>query len=188
MSTRIPSLVFAAIILVVAAVVCIESASLVVWTPIGPGPGFFTVILGGLLGALAIGVAWENRSALVAVRHSRASDAPDASRVHEEPLAGPDPADTDAPVAADAAPLAGGRPGGRLKLLLVAAPLIVLPFVFELLGFRVSVFALLAYLLIYVERRRVISSLVLAVVTSIAAFYVFADLLSVSLPIGVLGV
>lgn len=184
MSARVPHLVFAGVLLIIAAVVCVESASLVVWTPIGPGPGFFTVILGGLLGVLAVGLAWENRR-----------EAASAS----SPTGGDDPTDEDAPVvtdttapdsttaAAGALP-ASGRPGGRLKLLLVAAPLIVLPFVFELLGFRVSVVALLSYLLIYVERRRVIPSLLLAVLASIVAFYVFADLLAVSLPIGVLGV
>ncbi|WP_033296235.1 tripartite tricarboxylate transporter TctB family protein [Amycolatopsis jejuensis] len=147
-------LVFGAVILAVAVVVCVQSAALVIWTPIGPGPGFFTVILGAILGLLALGVMWEHRK-------------PDGAEPRREKQT------------------VRRRPP---RVWLVVGALVVIPFVLEPLGFRLTILALLLYLLLFVERRRVLGSVLVAVGTSALSFYLFSDLLAVPLPVGLLGV
>lgn len=180
---RIRFLVFAGVMLVLSVVVCVESAGLVIWTPLGPGPGFFTFILGVALACLAMGVAWEERKRATA--GGVGDDSPD---LDDDVERGPEPMVVTKSILATPTPLpVAGRPGGTRKLILVSAALVCIPFILEPLGFRLSAFALLAYLLIYVERRRWWTSLILAAVTSIGSYYVFYDLLSVPLPLGLLG-
>lgn len=172
------SVIFGVAMLAVAAVVCVESASLVIWTPIGPGPGFFTVILGGILGILAISVMWEagGASLFTAAKGSTAAAGED-----QDDVSGPAPEGHRTGLAA------WWRNPGLRKLLLVIAALIPVPFVIEPAGYRVTIFLLLAYLLLYVERRKVVSGIVLALIVSAGSFYLFSQLLSVPLPVNAWG-
>ncbi|QIZ38606.1 tripartite tricarboxylate transporter TctB family protein [Saccharopolyspora sp. ASAGF58] len=159
-------LAFGLAIFAVAIVVCVESISLVIWTPIGPGPGFFTVILGAVLGLLALAVMWDQR--------------------RQGETDGAQPRQSEEASEADPAPRRRFRRPARVWL--VVGALVVIPFVLEPLGFRLTILALVLYVLLFVERRRVVSSVLIAAGASALSFYVFADLLAVPLPVGLLGV
>ena len=153
-------LIFAGTMLALAVVVCWQSATLVIWTPIGPGPGFFTAILGGLLAILAAGVAWEHRKA----------PAPEPAAAGAAEAAGGETAST------GAAPVAAAPRTGIGRLSAVETPARhrgahVIPFVLKPLGYRITVFALLVYLLAFVERRRILISVPVAAGTSLRSSF-----------------
>lgn len=168
------SLIFGAAMAALAVLVCVESASLVIWTPIGPGPGFFTAILGSILAVLGIGVMWEAGGSARAPRWRKHAAKPTGE---SSELTSPIPLGI----------AAWWRIPGTRKLVLVIAALVPIPFIIEPVGFRVTIFLLLVYLLLYVERRRIVSGLAIALIVSAGSFYLFSNLLAVPLPVNALG-
>ncbi len=73
------------------------------------------------------------------------------------------------------------------KALAILAGLAFAALAFERLGYRVTIAVLLLYYLRVLERRPWIPTLALALIVPLGTYYVFARLMRVPLPIGVLG-
>lgn len=78
------------------------------------------------------------------------------------------------------------RAGAR-SILLVLAGLAVAAALLEVIGFRLSMLLLIAYLLVILGVRRPVVVATCAIAGSFGVFHVFFDLLKVSLPIGIFG-
>ena len=149
---RVDQIVGAAF-LVFAVAVVIGAQNLRYFTSIGPGPGFFPIWLGVLLGLLAV---------LLIVR------ATTKGSVKLEP---------------DFLPTkAGALRMGSVLLSLVAVILL-----FEWLGFSVTMFFVLLFLIISLGRHRIFTSLAVALIGSFGVGYAFEKFLHVPLPHGALG-
>lgn len=84
------------------------------------------------------------------------------------------------------AALAFDRAGVR-SVVLVLAGLIVATALLEVIGFRLSMLLLIAFLLVVLGVRRWMVIAICAGAGSFGVFHVFFDLLKVSLPVGILG-
>ena len=76
---------------------------------------------------------------------------------------------------------------GRNRVALVTAALCVMAYLMPVLGFLVTASLVMTFLLGLTERTRVASSVALAVVSSLATYWLFGSLLQVRLPRGLLG-
>ncbi|OLC01093.1 MAG: hypothetical protein AUH30_00920 [Candidatus Rokubacteria bacterium 13_1_40CM_68_15] len=76
---------------------------------------------------------------------------------------------------------------GRNRVALVTAALCVMAYLMPVLGFLVTASLVMTFLLGLTERTRLASSVVLAVVSSLATYWLFGSLLQVRLPRGLLG-
>jgi hypothetical protein len=91
---------------------------------------------------------------------------------------------------------AGPRPGGppfwadatgRTRVGLVVAGLVAMALLMPTLGFLLAAIVVMVFLLGLTERRRLGSSVLLAVVSSLLIYWLFVSLLQVRLPRGLLG-
>lgn len=80
-----------------------------------------------------------------------------------------------------------GDAEGRTRVALVVVALVGMALLMPVLGFLVAAMLVMAFLLGLTERRRLGSSLVLAVVSSAFIYWLFGSLLQVRLPRGLLG-
>jgi putative tricarboxylic transport membrane protein len=147
------SAVSAAVVTLVGAAALIGSRSYPYWTPLGPGPGFFPRWLGGLL--LVCGLAW-----LVQVLRAARAEKADAMVVPEDEA-----------------------PDYSLPMVVaIVVSLCVLAATLELLGYQLAMFLFVLFHLLVLGRRRLLLSLVLALVSSVGVFVVFTRFLTVPLP------
>ena len=79
------------------------------------------------------------------------------------------------------------EPGAWKKIVLVLAPLAVFCFVFERLGFLISVFLLMGFLLRVIKPLKWHWVFVIALLSSVLPYFIFQNLLGVQLPSGLLG-
>ena len=79
------------------------------------------------------------------------------------------------------------KPGEWKKVVLVLVPLLVFCFFFERLGFLISTFLLLGFLLRVMKPLQWWRVLVIAGLCSILTYFIFKSLLGVQLPAGLLG-
>ena len=92
-----------------------------------------------------------------------------------------------------ARPRPGGLPAfwedaaGRTRVALVVAGLVALALLMPTLGFLLAAVVVMTFLLGLTERRRLGSSVLLALVSSLLIYWLFASLLQVRLPRGLLG-
>ncbi|MEV7012110.1 tripartite tricarboxylate transporter TctB family protein [Streptosporangium sp. NPDC051022] len=169
-----------------------------VWTDLGPGPGFFPLVVGGLLLALSVALTVE----LVREPDDKgepATDGPalDTDGSHElsadgQPsapvrgdTAGELSADLDSGATRAASHEAPGKPrtllGGVPGPVLVVSALVVSLMFMNVLGFRISIGLLVFFVLAVVERIPVHYALALALAISLGSFHLFSDLLDVQL-------
>lgn len=127
------------------------------WTELGPGPGFFPLWLGILLTGL--GAGWL----LMELRAWRARRTGDASGL---------PFGEDEEVPAYSPPTA----------VAIVVTLCILAACLELVGYQLSMLAFLLFHLLVLGRRRLLESVVIAVVGSFGVFMIFTRLLTVALP------
>lgn len=183
-----------------------------VWTDLGPGPGFFPLVVGGLLLALSVALTVELVRTPDAAAGSEAGseagsavDDPDPEADGSRPLATdgrsstPVPGDTTGGPSADLDPgvthvtirEARERPrtpfGGVPGPVLVVSALVVSLMLMSVLGFRISIGLLVFFVLAVVERMRVLHALALALAISLGSFYLFSELLDVELQTGIWG-
>lgn len=158
--TRLPQSIAPVTLLVLAGVVVWNSLSLGYWTSLGPGPGFFPLWLAVLLAVL---------SCLWLVEQVRSGGGPTAS-------AAPAP-DSYAPTQEPETPMALGQ------LVTIVVSLVVLTALLEVLGFQLSMLLFLLFQLKILGRRRWLLTLVLSALGSFGIYTLFAQLLSVSLPV-----
>lgn len=153
------------------AFVTVQSAVLGIWTPLGPGPGFFPLVLGVALAGLAVMLGLE---ALRATARQAATMA----------LSGPHAMDV-AEAAGAESPQSRWVRSRSMVLLLVS--LVATLTLMDELGFRLSTFIFVLFLLVVVERRPPLRSCITAALISVGCFYLFSGLLSVQLPVNPLG-
>jgi apolipoprotein N-acyltransferase len=76
---------------------------------------------------------------------------------------------------------------GRRRVALVIVALVAMALLMPTLGFLVAAFLVMTFLLGLTEHRRLGSSIVLAAASSVFIYWLFASLLQVRLPRGLLG-
>jgi putative tricarboxylic transport membrane protein len=76
---------------------------------------------------------------------------------------------------------------GRTRVALVIVALVAMALLMPILGFLVAAFLVMTFLLGLTERRRLGSSIALAAASSVFIYWLFASLLQVRLPPGLLG-
>ena len=158
----------AVVVSVVGAAALIGSRSYPYWTPLGPGPGFFPRWLGGIL--LVGGLLWL-------AQLLRASGAAKAGH------AGADVHDGGASVAdAMVVPEEDAPEYSLPTVLAIVISLCVLAATLEILGYQLAMFLFVLFHLLVLGRRRLLLSLVLALVCSVGVFVVFTRFLTVPLP------
>lgn len=164
-------LVTAALVVVVGVAAAIGSESLRLWTPLGPGPGFFPLCLGVLLAAF--GTAWL------------------VSQVRTNRNAATASAATDGEPGTDTAPEVPGQaredqdevPEYSLPTVVaILTSLCALAATLEVLGYQLAMFLFLLFHLLVLGRRRLLLSLAIALIGSVGVFVVFTRLLGVPLP------
>jgi putative tricarboxylic transport membrane protein len=165
----------AAVVTFVGAAALIGSRTYPYWTPLGPGPGFFPRWLGGLL--IVCGLAW-------AVQLLRAARLEKAAWTNAGTERGPGtPEHSAAPVAAAMVVSEEDAPEYSLPTVLaIVVSLCVLAATLELLGYQLAMFLFVLFHLLVLGRRRLLLSLVLALVSSVGVFVVFTRFLTVPLP------
>ena len=146
--------VTAVLCIVFAAFVMRRSLAMKLYTPLGPGPGFFPFWLSLLFGALA------------------------AIMLAQAALGRSEPGSTDL-----LATRAGYRRIAAILGALVGAIALMGP-----LGFRLTSLAFYLFLLTTLSRPTWILTLVIAVAGSFGVYYMFAHLLRITLPVGLLGI
>lgn len=147
-------LVVAAFVVAIGAAAFIGSRSLGYWDDLGPGPGFFPRWLGALL--VVLGLVWFGQELRARLR-------PELAR---RPAADEETPDYSLP-----------------SVLAILVSLCVLAACLELVGYQVSMLVFLLFHLLVVGRRRLLQSLVIALVGSFGVFYAFTRLLTVPLPV-----
>lgn len=158
-----PRLLFPAALAVLGAVVVINASGLGLWARLGPGPGFFPLVLGALLVVLSL--AWLAQEA----------------RAHRTPAAAQELApDLDIPEES-VEPL---RP--RLAAAIVVS-LVVLALLMPLLGFQLSMLLFLVFHLRVLGKRRWLLTGIVSLVGSFGVFVLFSRVLSVNLPAASIG-
>ncbi|MGW4426236.1 tripartite tricarboxylate transporter TctB family protein [Streptosporangium sp. NPDC004631] len=201
--TRVPR--FLSLLLVaLAGATIIGSLQRDVWTDLGPGPGFFPLVVGGLLLALSVALTVELvRAPDVAAEAATDDPAPEVDGSRPPATDGrsftPVPGDTTGGPSADLDPdvthvairEARERPrtpfGGVPGPVLVVSALVVSLMLMSVLGFRISIGLLVFFVLAVVERMRVLHALALALAISLGSFYLFSELLDVELQTGIWG-
>jgi putative tricarboxylic transport membrane protein len=150
----------------VTATVCIGLAALVMsrsltmklYTSLGPGPGFFPFWLAALFGLLALVM-------LVQATVRRPGGRPDAG----------------------SARLATTR-AGYARIAAILGALIGVVLLMNPLGFRLTALAFYLFLLTTLSRPGWIATVLIAVAGSFGVYQVFATLLRIPLPVGLLGI
>lgn len=137
------------------------------WTTLGPGPGFFPVWIGVLLGV---------SSAVWLIQALRGN--PNVATPPADP-----PTDTDVP--ADS--IATAPPAKKRPIWIVLLSLIILASLLDILGFQLAMFAFLIFHLKFQGDRKWLSSLVIAAAGSFGVYYLFTDVLQVTLPSSSIG-
>lgn len=156
-----PQQTAAVILLIFAAFIVWQALKLQYYTPLGPGAGFFAVWLGALLSILAlVQLIQATRSARVPAAAPVSSG--DTETEEEQTM-----------------------PGGRalLRIGAVLGALILTGLLLPVLGFQVTVFALLVFLLLGLERVRPVTTLIVALVFSVGLFQILTRYLDVELPL-----
>jgi putative tricarboxylic transport membrane protein len=169
------SAVSAAVVTFVGAAALIGSRTYPYWTPLGPGPGFFPRWLGGLL--IVCGLAWM----VQLLRAARAERATWKDAGSEEGAG--DTADSAAPVSdAMVVPEEDAPEYSLPTVVAIVVSLCVLAATLEVLGYQLAMFLFVLFHLLVLGRRRLLLSLVLALVSSVGVFVVFTRFLTVPLP------
>ena len=77
---------------------------------------------------------------------------------------------------------------GYLRIIAVIGAIFFVVITMESLGFRISIFIFLFFLLLILGRQKTLLTLLVSIVFSWGTFYVFTKLLKMPLPIGVFGI
>ncbi len=142
-----------ALFLLLAIFVAVESLKLRYYTPLGPGPGFFSFWLSLVFGGLS----------LLMILQTMIGQA--------EPM--PEDFFSDRI--------------GYLRIGAVVLALFLTVYLFEPLGFCLTMFSVCVFLLYALGRQGIIMTLLVSLASSFGTFYVFDHWLKVPLPRGVLG-
>lgn len=133
------------------------------WVKLGPGPGFFPLVLGSLLGFLSL--LWI------------------VQELNTKP--GTPPADSQAPLMAPdsvAVPQEQEVPLGWRSAAAIVGSLVVLAILMPLIGYQLSMLLFLIFHLKVLGRRRWLLTSLVSVVGSIGVFVLFTRVLTVNLP------
>lgn len=153
---RRASLVAGIVFLVFSLIVMVASWSMEYYSSIGPGPGFFPFWLSLALGLLSI--AW-----IVQILRSAPKSGNKSGKGKEEERFLP-------------------RGTALLRLLSIVGALCFMIILMEPLGFQLSMFAFMIFLLVVLGRVKILTTLIIAAGSSFGLFQVFTMLLDVQLP------
>ncbi|WP_176786858.1 tripartite tricarboxylate transporter TctB family protein [Microbacterium sp. cf332] len=149
----IPGVIAAALFLLFGAITALAALPLGLWTPLGPGPGFFPFWTGLIVAAASAtwGLAQWRRPNVV------------------EHAATPEAA-------------AAEVPATPRQIITTLVSLILLAVLLEVLGFQVSVLLFLVFQLKVVARRSWVLTIILSLAGSFGVYSLFSNVLSVPLP------
>ena len=153
MTMRLSYQITGALFLLLAIFIGVESVKLRYYTPLGPGPGFFSFWLSLVFGGLSLMMLLQ------------------ATFGQPEPM--PEDFFSDRI--------------GYLRIGAVVLALVFTVYLFEPLGFCLTMFSLCVFLLYALGRQSIIITLLVSLASSFGAFYAFDHWLKVPLPRGVLG-
>lgn len=146
-------------LIVLAGAVIFSSFGLGYWTTLGPGPGFFPFWIGLLLAI---------SSAVWLVQALRGN-----------PNVGPQPEE---PAVINTENVTITRTAKKRPLWTVLLSLVVMASLLDVLGFQLTMFAFLLFQLKFQGGRKWLESLIIALVGSFGVFYLFTEVLQVTLP------
>lgn len=149
----VPGVVAAVVFLLFGLVTTVGSLPLGLWTPLGPGPGFFPFWTGLVVAAASVtwGLGRWRRPNVVehaATPEAAAAEVPATSR----------------------------------QIITTLVSLVVLAVLFEVLGFQLSVLVFLVFQLRFVARRSWLLTGILSLAGSFGVYSLFSNVLSVALP------
>ncbi|MQA95556.1 MAG: tripartite tricarboxylate transporter TctB family protein [Streptosporangiales bacterium] len=173
-SSALAPLIGQAVLALVAAYVVFTSFGLGLWSHIGPGPGFFPLVLGVAMLLLALSWFVQERRRTATPAAAPAQGAATATEVPEVPVI---PGIPSTPAAGT-----GDGSGGRGHVLAVVGSLIVLGLLIDLLGFQLTMFAFLLFHLKRQNAVRWITAVIISAVGSVGTFVLFGAGLGVQLP------
>ena len=149
---RKASLTVGIVFLIFSLTVMIASWSMEYYSSIGPGPGFFPFWLSLILGLLS--VVW-----LIQIVRS----APRSNKSEGQEKVFP-------------------RGEALFRFLSIIGALCFMVLLMEPLGFQISMFAFMIFLLMVLGRVRIITTIIIAIISSFGLFQIFTLLLDVQLP------
>jgi hypothetical protein len=151
------------VLFVLSVAILVNSLSLGLMVPLGPGAGFFPFFLSIGLGALTVAWFLQSRRAAATRRHaSGPAESASASVAHAERAA-------EATIE-------------RRHMINVIVSLVILAVLMLPLGYQIPMFLFIVYHLGFRARRRWYTVLIIALAGSVGVFHIFNDLLSVALP------
>lgn len=153
MTMRLAYQITGTLFLLFAAFIGYESLKLRYYTPLGPGPGFFSFWLSLVFGGLAL---------IMLLQATFGPPEPMPAEFFSDRI-------------------------GYLRMGSVVMSLVFTVYLFEPLGFRLTMFTVCVFLLYALGRQGIIITLVVSLASSFGAFYVFDHWLKVPLPKGVFG-
>lgn len=162
-----PRLLFPAVLAVLGAAVVFSSTGMGFWVRLGPGPGFFPLVLGSLLVLLSL--LWISQE-LRGARDGAASEEPETTEATDLVI----PEEPHEPL----------RPKNIAAIVL---SLTVLAAVMPLIGFQLSMLFFLIFHLRVMGRRRWLLTTLVSVVGSFGVFILFTRVLTVNLPAASIG-
>jgi len=158
------------------------SRDLPYYTTDGPGAGFFPIWLGALFAV--VGLIWLLRLLLARPPSEKAQQAPatPAPEHEQEPP-------TDDPVPTPGTPGETNEPEGlwpgrvgAVRVASVTVVLLAVAYLLDLVGFQLTMLAMVAVLLRTLGRQRILVTAAVSIVASFAVYFVFARWLGVQLP------
>ncbi|TLM88270.1 tripartite tricarboxylate transporter TctB family protein [Pseudarthrobacter sp. NamE5] len=163
----LPRLLFPAVLAALGAWVVVSSTGMGFWVRLGPGPGFFPLVLGSLLVLLSL--LWIGQE-IRGGRHGATSEEPDTSSVADLII----PEEPHEPL----------RPK---NIAAIVVSLAVLAALMPLVGFQLSMLFFLVFHLRVMGRRRWLLTALVSVVGSFGVFVLFTRVLTVNLPAASIG-
>lgn len=146
-------------LMILAGAVIFSSFGLGYWTTLGPGPGFFPFWIGVLLAI---------SSAVWLIQALRGN-----------PNVGPQPEE---PAVINTENVAVTRTAKKRPIWTVLLSLVIMASLLDVLGFQLTMFAFLLFQLKFQGGRKWLESLIIALVGSFGVFYLFTEVLQVTLP------
>ena len=162
---------FGSAVTVVSAVVLIIAWQMPFYLNNVPGPGFLPRIVAFILMILGLILVWQSLTPAIPEVRAVGAVNPIESKTHGKP----DPKE----IASHFLP--------KRTLLVFIGYVVAVP-LFATIGFVLTGMLLMAYLLIYVEKRRNVASYVALVAVPIVIYLLFVQVLSIELPTGLLGI
>ena len=142
--------------IIFAAAVVVESMQLQFFTKLGPGPGYFPLLLGALFGGLSF--VWLLQMAFA--KSGRSGPKAEVSAEAKEPR----------------------EIKSFVRVLFVIIAMLGVVILMDILGYQITMFLFLFTLTKFLGRQKILPTLIVALLGSVGTFYVFGKFLDLLLP------